>query len=178
MRALISALLLTLAASPAVAKDKKPKKPSKEQGGPMHCVEPDGTTGSYILFDKTTLQPLAVVNQAGQQINISNGVLSQSSTPLSPDVEKLIQDVFTLKFSANDTNPKTTTAQTDTTNPLLYGPPIKLANGTTATPVYQQTALLTGNTPTSTMALDALQRRTWPTTWSMVMRTPASRAKK
>jgi hypothetical protein len=113
-------------------------------------VEPDGTTGSYILFDKTTLQPLAVVNQAGQQINISNGVLSQSSAPLSPDVEKLIQDVFTLKFSANDTNPKTTTAQTDTTNPLLFGPTIKLANGTSATPIYQQTALNTNNSPTST----------------------------
>jgi hypothetical protein len=113
-------------------------------------VEPDGTTGSYILFDKTTLQPLAVVNQAGQQINISNGVISQSSAPLSPDVEKLIQDVFTLKFSANDANPKTTTAQTDTTNPLLYGPPIKLANGTTATPVYQQTLLVPGNGPTTT----------------------------
>src|SRR5207237_2027655 len=47
-------------------------------------VEPDGTTGSYILFDKTTLQPLAVVNQAGQQINISNGILSQSTAPLQP----------------------------------------------------------------------------------------------
>ena len=33
-------------------------------------VEPDGTTGSYILFDKTTLTPIAVVDQAGQQINI------------------------------------------------------------------------------------------------------------
>ena len=33
-------------------------------------VEPDGTTGSYILFDKTTLAPIATVNQAGQQINI------------------------------------------------------------------------------------------------------------
>jgi VCBS repeat-containing protein len=111
-------------------------------------VEPDGTTGSYILFDKTTLQPLAVVNQAGQQINISNGVLSQSSAPLSPDVEKLIQDVFTLKFSANDTNPKTTTAQTDTTNPLLYGPVIKLANGTTATPIFQITAANGDSSPT------------------------------
>ena len=36
-------------------------------------VEPDGTTGSYILFDKTTLAPIATVNQAGQQIIISNG---------------------------------------------------------------------------------------------------------
>jgi hypothetical protein len=112
-------------------------------------VEPDGRTGSYILFDKSTLQPLAVVNQAGQQINISNGVISQSSAPLSPDVEKLIQDVFTLKFSANDTNPKTTTAQTDTTNPLLYGPLIQLADKTTAQPIYQQTTLVTGNLSTT-----------------------------
>ena len=28
-------------------------------------VEPDGTTGSYILYDKTTLTPIATVNQAG-----------------------------------------------------------------------------------------------------------------
>ena len=42
-------------------------------------VEPDGTTGSYILFDKTTPTPLAVVNQAGLQINISNGTLSQDA---------------------------------------------------------------------------------------------------
>src|SRR4029077_13176982 len=45
-------------------------------------IEPDGTTGSYILFDKTTLTPLAVVDTAGTQINISNGVLSQTSAPL------------------------------------------------------------------------------------------------
>ncbi|WP_024512766.1 FecR domain-containing protein [Bradyrhizobium sp. ARR65] len=101
-------------------------------------IEPDGHTGSYILFDKTTLQPIAVVNQAGQQINISNGVVSQTSAPLSEEIQKLITDVFSLKFSANDTNPKTTTAQTDTLNPLLLvGPIIKLASGATATPVFQ-----------------------------------------
>jgi fibronectin-binding autotransporter adhesin len=111
-------------------------------------VEPDGTTGSYILFDKSTLQPLAMVNQAGQQINISNGIISQSSAPLSPDVEKLIQDVFTLKFSANDTNPKTTTAQTDSTNPLLFGQVIKLADNTTAQPIYQNLTLVIGDPST------------------------------
>src|ERR1019366_1705169 len=37
-------------------------------------VEPDGTTGSYVLFDKNTLTPIATVNTAGQQINISQGV--------------------------------------------------------------------------------------------------------
>ena len=35
-------------------------------------VEPDGTTGSYILFDKTTLTPIATVNQAGTQ-TVVNG---------------------------------------------------------------------------------------------------------
>ena len=44
-------------------------------------VEPDGTTGSYILFDKNTLTPIATVNQAGQQINISQGQVSRSPTP-------------------------------------------------------------------------------------------------
>ena len=57
-------------------------------------VEPDGTTGSYILFDKTTLQPIAIVNQAGQQLNINNGIISQTTTPLSPEIQKLITDVF------------------------------------------------------------------------------------
>ncbi len=73
---------------------------------------------------------------AGQQINISNGVVSESSTPLSPDIQKLINDVFSLKFSDANTNTKTTTAQTDTLNPELVGPGIKLADGTTATPIY------------------------------------------
>src|SRR2546429_7017045 len=70
-------------------------------------VEPDGTTGSYVLFDKTTLQPIATVNQAGQQININNGVISQSNAPLSPDVQKLIQDVFTQKFTDNSNTKQT-----------------------------------------------------------------------
>ena len=44
-------------------------------------VEPDGTTGSYILFDKTTLTPLATVNQAGTQtiINAQGNVSFLSS---------------------------------------------------------------------------------------------------
>ena len=112
-------------------------------------VEPDGTTGSYILFDKTTLQPIAMVNTAGQQINISNGVISQSSTPLSPDIQKLITDVFSLKFSDANTNTKTTTAQTDTLNPELFGPTIKLASGTTATPIFLVVNPGSGNDPAS-----------------------------
>ncbi len=67
-------------------------------------VEPDGTTGSYILFDKTTLTPIATVNQAGQQINISQGQVSITNAPLPPDMQKLITDVFSLKFT--DSNPE------------------------------------------------------------------------
>jgi VCBS repeat-containing protein len=111
-------------------------------------VEPDGTTGSYILFDKSTLQPLAVVNQAGQQINISNGIISQSSAPLSPDVEKLIQDVFTLKFSGL-TNPKSHFAMNDSIVPdLSQGFAFQLTNADIVHPVF---ALATSaNDPTST----------------------------
>jgi fibronectin-binding autotransporter adhesin len=47
-------------------------------------VGPDGHTGSYILFDKGTLTPIATVNQAGQQINISQGQVSITNAPLPP----------------------------------------------------------------------------------------------
>ena len=96
-------------------------------------VEPDGTTGSYILFDKTTLTPLAVVDKAGQQINISNGILSQTTNPLSPEIQKLITDVFSLKFSDNS-NPKTLDHFTDTIIPQSLAP-IQLASGPTAIPI-------------------------------------------
>ena len=109
-------------------------------------VEPDGTTGSYILFDKTTLQPLAVVNQAGQQINISQGVITQTNAPLSPDVQKLINDVFTLKFTDN-TNPKTNTGQNNSITPET-GPVQKADNGATATPIVKTVSLDAGSTPT------------------------------
>ena len=70
-------------------------------------VEPDGTTGSYILFDKATMQPLAIVNQAGQQININNGIISQTQNPLTPQMQQLINEVFSQKFTDNSTT-KTT----------------------------------------------------------------------
>jgi VCBS repeat-containing protein len=98
-------------------------------------VEPDGTTGSYILFDKNTLAPIAVVNQAGQQVNITNGNVSFADSPLSPDLQKLITDVFALKFTDN-TNPQNLNHFTDTLTPLPQTlAPIKLADGATATPV-------------------------------------------
>src|SRR5262249_24092987 len=115
----------------------------------------DGTTGSYILFDKTTLQPLAVVNQAGQQTNISNGVISQSSEPLSPEIQKLITDVFSLKFSDLNNN-KTTTAQTDSTNPLLLEPIIKLASGTIDLPEFSVNVKSSSSAPPSPTVLPFL----------------------
>jgi len=93
-------------------------------------VEPDGTTGSYILFDKTTLTPIATVSQAGTQtiINGQGSVTFQSSVPLSPDAQKIISDVFTLKFTDfKNPNTKLTTNFTDTIVPeTLF---VKLASG-------------------------------------------------
>lgn len=83
-------------------------------------VEPDGTTGSYILFDKTTLTPIATVNQAGTQtiINGQGAVTFQSSVQLSPDAQKVISDVFSLKFTdVKNPNTKLTTNFTDTVIP-------------------------------------------------------------
>ena len=83
-------------------------------------VEPDGTTGSYILFDKTTLTQIATVNRAGTQtiINGQGAVSFQSSVQLSPDAQKIISDVFSLKFTdLNNPNTKLTTNFTDTLTP-------------------------------------------------------------
>src|SRR3954469_13953128 len=75
-------------------------------------VEPDGTTGSYILFDKTTLTPIATVNQAGTQtiVNGQGTVNFLSSVQLSPDAQKIITDVFALKFTDLN-NPQSLTKQ-------------------------------------------------------------------
>ena len=108
-------------------------------------VEPDGTTGSYILFDKTTLTPLAVVDHAGLQVNISNGVMSQTLTPLSPELQQLINDVFSLKFTDN-TNTKSIEHFTDTITPQALEP-IKLASGDSATPVVLFTTSTTNFSP-------------------------------
>ena len=99
-------------------------------------VEPDGTTGSYILYDKTTLAQLAVVNQAGQQIDINQNGISITNTPLSAEVQKLINDVFTLKFTDLwNQHPTTSTAQNDTITPQSQGLGLlKLADGTSVVP--------------------------------------------
>ncbi len=83
-------------------------------------VEPDGTTGSYILFDKTTLTPIATVNQAGTQtiVNGQGAVNFLSSAQLSADAQKLIIEVFAQKFTdLNNPNTKTTTNFTDSIVP-------------------------------------------------------------
>ncbi|MBR0877306.1 hypothetical protein ACVMGC_005067 [Bradyrhizobium barranii subsp. barranii] len=99
-------------------------------------VEPNGTTGSYILFDKVTLLPIATVNQAGQMIQISGGNVSITNGLLSPDVQKLITDVFTLKFTDNNTNTKLTTNFTDTITQTSDGLVIKTTAGYIATAVF------------------------------------------
>ncbi|OCK55842.1 VCBS domain-containing protein [Bradyrhizobium sp. LMTR 3] len=111
-------------------------------------VEPDGTTGSYILFDKTTLTPIATVNQAGTQTIVSGqGTVSfQSSVQLSPDAQKIISDVFSLKFTdLNNPNTKLTTNFTDSIVPeTLF---IKLAGGDFIPVTLQLLNIPSGATP-------------------------------
>ena len=96
-------------------------------------VEPNGTTGSYVLLDKLTLQPLATVNQAGQQINISDGTITQTAESLPPEIQKLITDVFSLKFTDN-TNPKSTAHFSDVG--VLQTTPLNFANDITVLATY------------------------------------------
>jgi VCBS repeat-containing protein len=108
-------------------------------------VEPDGTTGRYVLFDKVTLAPIATVDQAGVVKSLSQGILTSYSAPLSADVQKLITDVFSLKFSDN-TNTKTQDHQfTDSIIPQAFTP-VKLADGSSAVPIIVN--LPTSVTPT------------------------------
>jgi fibronectin-binding autotransporter adhesin len=104
-----------------VPDDMNPPSDAVPEGEFQVLQEPDGTTGSYILFEKTTLTPLAVVDRAGQQINISNGLLSQTTTPLSQEIQKLITDVFSLKFT-DSSNTKSIEHFTDTIVPNSLGP--------------------------------------------------------
>nr|WP_245284210.1 FecR domain-containing protein [Bradyrhizobium sp. WSM2254] len=116
-------------------------------------VEPNGTTGSYILFDKVTLLPIATVNQAGQMIQISGGNVSITNALMSPDVQKLITDVFTLKFTDTNTNTKLTSNFTDTitqtTQDLVFksgSGPVVIATFTNLNPQGPEAP---GNTPPS-----------------------------
>src|ERR1700716_807249 len=95
-------------------------------------VEPDGRTGSYILYDKTTLTPLMTVNEAGKVINISNGNVSVTNALMTPEIQKLISEVFSQKFTDN-TNTKSDTHFTDTVVPSSLAP-IMMASGIIVTP--------------------------------------------
>ncbi len=118
-------------------------------------VEPDGTTGSYILFDKNTLAPLATVNTAGTLTKISQGVVSfQAGSPLTPDEQKLINDLFTTKFGDNNNTKNTHHAFTDTPVPQSLEP-IKLADGTIVTPVIQLVNNSGSGTPSSSISAAA-----------------------
>ncbi len=69
-------------------------------------VEPNGTTGEYVLLDKTTLQQIATVNQAGTKttVNGQGAVTFIASAPIPGDAQRLINEIFALKFT--DANPK------------------------------------------------------------------------
>ena len=100
-------------------------------------VEPDGTTGSYVLLDRTTLAPLATVNQAGTVTTVSGtGAVSfLASAQLSPEVMKLISEVFSQKYTDNS-NPKSDTHFTDSVVPdTTFG--FKFANGEIGTAVIR-----------------------------------------
>ncbi len=112
-------------------------------------VEPNGTTGSYILFDKVTLLPIATVNQAGQMIQISGGNVSISNALMSPDVQKLITDVFTLKFTDANTNTKLTTNFTDTLTPMSQDLVFKSGSGAVAVATVVNLNLQTSDKPST-----------------------------
>jgi VCBS repeat-containing protein len=96
-------------------------------------VEPDGTVGSLVLLDRVTLAPIATVNQAGTVTTVSGqGTVSfLASAQLSPEVMKLITEVFSQKFTDNS-NPRSDTHFTDTVIPDSSFP-IRFANGDTGT---------------------------------------------
>ncbi|MDP2354562.1 MAG: VCBS domain-containing protein [Beijerinckiaceae bacterium] len=94
-------------------------------------IEPNGTTGSYILYDKATLNPIATVSQAGTQTIISGGgdVSFLASAPLSPEAQNIITEVFSQKFTSTDAIPKSQFASGSSVNNLAdIGPSIRAAN--------------------------------------------------
>jgi VCBS repeat-containing protein len=92
-------------------------------------VEPNGTTGEYVLLDKLTLQPIATVNQPGTQtiVNGQGVVTFIASAQIPPDAQRLINEIFALKFT--DVNPKYLgIPPTDTITPQTFL--VKLTDGT------------------------------------------------
>jgi hypothetical protein len=96
-------------------------------------MEPDGTTGSYLLFEKNTLTQIAQVNVAGQQVSISNNNVSYLNSPLTPELQQLISDVFAQK--STDANTKSFVHFTDSLLPQTTTT-ISLPGGVTATEFF------------------------------------------
>jgi VCBS repeat-containing protein len=81
-------------------------------------IEPDGTSGSYVLLERTTLAPMATVSQPGTVTTVSgNGAVSfLASAQLSPEAMRLINEVFSQRYTDN-ANPRSDTHFTDTVIP-------------------------------------------------------------
>ena len=92
-------------------------------------VEPNGTTGEYVLLDKLTLQPIATVNQPGTQtiVNGQGVVTFIASAQIPANAQQLINEIFALKFT--DANPKFIgIPPLDSITPQTFV--VKLADGT------------------------------------------------
>lgn len=77
--------------------------PSDGSGPPVNfqvLVEPDGSTGSYILYSKTTGEPIGTIDKAGQVYSVSgNGTFSNMPSPeLTQVAVAIIQQVFQRSF--------------------------------------------------------------------------------
>jgi autotransporter-associated beta strand protein len=66
-------------------------------------VEPDGTTGNLIVFDKATLAPIATLNDASRGLYFSNGNFSIINGLMTIDQQKLINDLFAQQHTDADT---------------------------------------------------------------------------
>ncbi|MBI5321708.1 FecR domain-containing protein [Bradyrhizobium sp.] len=108
-------------------------------------VEPDGTSGSILLLDRVTLAPLATVNQPGTVTTVSGqGTVSfLASAQLSPELMKLISEVFSLRFT--DSSPKSNTHFTDSVVPEITFP-VKFAGGETGTATLRIVTVQEGST--------------------------------
>jgi len=102
-------------------------------------VEPNGTSGEYVLLDKVTLQPIATVNQPGTQtiVNGQGVVTFIASAQIPANAQQLINEIFALKFT--DANPKYIgIPPLDSITPNTFV--VKLTDGT---PINQLPILLT-----------------------------------
>jgi len=103
-------------------------------------VEPDGHTGSYNLYDKTTGQLIGTVSQAGQVTYVSVSGIGQPPTAIEQlktladqeSAKALIQEVFKLYFpnyNPDNSNPKSQKtgfgSPGDNINPFAFYKPLQ-----------------------------------------------------